>query len=239
MELAEVVGHLAVLRRFPVEPLGGEEPDEARLAGEDLLGDREYVLLEEPTGSPLDPESNPFLLGCRARVVGQLAAGEPEGRVLVRVSEGAEFRLTDSAWLAEVSRRFGQPVRMAARRDLPGGAPGLHLVSTPTLGFLERAYGAPLEPARLRANFVVDLHEGAAFEEDHWVGQRIRIGDAQFDVVSPSLGCVLTRLEPESAAGDVSMLKGVLHVRGGSLGVQVRPVSGHRVRVADPMSLVS
>ena len=38
MELAEVVGHLAGLRRFAVRSLGGESPDEALVVGSGLVG---------------------------------------------------------------------------------------------------------------------------------------------------------------------------------------------------------
>ena len=45
MELAEVVGQLAVLRRFPVRALGGESPDECLVQGSGLAGDR---ILSQP-----------------------------------------------------------------------------------------------------------------------------------------------------------------------------------------------
>jgi len=237
LELSEVIGHLAVLRRFPVEPLAGETPSEALLAGHELSGDRVGVLLDGETGGRISPEADPYLLRCGARFFDQSAGAGLASRVLVKVEGGGEYALSDPAWLAEVSRRLGRPVRLAARSEVGGRPLELQMISKSTLGFLERAYGRPLEAARLRANFLVDVHGGMPFEEEGWVGKRIRIGDAELDVVSPSVGCVLTGLEAEPG-GDTSMLQGVLQVRGGSLGVQVRPVSGNRVRVGDPVSRV-
>lgn len=237
MELSEVIGHLAILRRFPVEPLEGETPSEALLGGDGLSGDRVGVLLDRETGVRIGPEAAPHLLRCGARFFDQTSGTGLESRVLVRVEGAGEYALADPAWLEEISRRLGRPLRLAARGDLRDTAPELQMLSKSTLGFLERAYGRPLETARLRVNFLVDVHGGKPFEEEGWIGKRVRIGGAELDVVAPSLGCVVMGLEPEPG-GDPSMLQGVLQVRGGSLGVQVRPLSGHRVRVGDPVSRV-
>ena len=224
MELSEVIGHLATLRRFPVEPLGGETPSEAFLSVDELSGDRVGVLLDGETGGRIGPEAAPYLLRCGARFFDQTPGAGLESRVLVRLEGAGEYALSDPAWLVEISKRLGRPVRLAARADLHDGSGAADAHQTHTQ-FLERAYGRPLEPARFRANFLVDVHGGRPFEEEGWVGKRIWIGGAELDIVAPSFQCVLTNLEPEPG-GDPSMLQGVLQVRGGSLGVRVRPVSG-------------
>jgi uncharacterized protein YcbX len=70
MDLAEVVGALAGLRRFPLRALGGEAPDEARVEarveGSGLVGDRVYDLYDEQEGVLLHARSAPFLLRYRA-----------------------------------------------------------------------------------------------------------------------------------------------------------------------------
>ena len=81
-----------------------------------------------------------------------------------------------------MSRRLGRPVRW---RRVAEGTPErgvLHLISRPTLRFLERSTAATLEPRFLRANFLIDLPEGKAFEEDQWIGRQIRIGDALCEI---------------------------------------------------------
>jgi uncharacterized protein YcbX len=67
MELAEVVGQLAGLRRFPVRSLGGEEPDEVLMQGSAMAGDRIYDLMDEEQGEALSPATAPRLLRYRAR----------------------------------------------------------------------------------------------------------------------------------------------------------------------------
>ena len=80
LELAEVVGHLAGLRRFPVRPLGGETPDECLVAGKGLAGDRIYDLVDVESGAPLSERQTPSLLRYRVRYVDSLVRGErPRG----------------------------------------------------------------------------------------------------------------------------------------------------------------
>jgi len=238
MELAEVVGQLVALRRFPIEPLGGEDPSEVAVRADGAVGDRAFELLDERDGQPLTWQSAPELLHFAARFLEDLVVEDLESWTVVRVPDGREFPMGDPEWLAEASRRSGRPLRL---RAVAAGSPGrglLHLISRPTLRFVERVYGTAVEPHWMRANFVIDLSGGKAFEEDEWVGRQIRIGDTLCEVVAPSQGCLATAYRPEKGLGDASMVDGLLKVRGGSLGLQVRATKGQRIRVADPVSLV-
>jgi uncharacterized protein YcbX len=235
MELSEVVGQLAVLRRFPVEPLGGESPNEARLVAGGLSGESAFGVLYE-SGEPLRAVDLAACLQFQVRFLDANVVEDLGSWARVRGPDGTETPLSDPAWLAELSRRLGRPARLQ-RSERAAEPRHLHLLSLATLGFLERAYGRALETSRIRANFLVDVHGGRAFAEDEWVGHQIRIGDGLFDVVGRSREGLLTGPGPE-AAGDLPMVQGLLHVRGGDLGVRVRAISGQRVRVGDPVALV-
>lgn len=238
MELAEVIGHLAVLRRFPVEPLGGEAPSELVVGPEGAIGDRIFELVDGETGRPLTTESTPSLLSYSARFLEDLVARDLTAWMRVRTPEGREFPLDDPDWVGDASRRVDRPLRLRPRE---AGSPEhrvLHLLSRPTLRLIERAYGAPFDPLWFRSNFLVELPEARAFEEDSWIGGQVRIGDTLCEVFAPSRGCFALARAAESSAGDLGMVEGLMKVRGGSLGVCVRTVSGQRIRVADPVSLV-
>lgn len=235
MELAEVVGQIVALRRFPVEPLGGEEPNEIAVRADGLAGDRMYQLIEKD-GSPVSWRSVPELLRYSVRFLEALVVEDLESWARVVTPDGREFAMTDPGWLADIAQRLGREV--ALRRGLAEGSEkSLHLISRSTLRFVERVYGGPLDPRWLRANFVIELSEGKAFEEDDWAGHQIRIGDTLCDVVGPSQECLATAYHPDKATGDVSMVDGLLKVRGGSLGLKIRTHRGQRIRVADPVSL--
>ena len=231
-----MVGQLAALRRFPVASLGGESPNEVRLADGGMIGERAFRIMDAETARPMDPALLEEGLQFQARFLDASVVGDLDSWARVRSPDGTESPLRDEAWQAELSRRVGRRVRVAPA-DTTTQARELHLLSRPTLGFLERAYGRALESARIRANFVVDLHGGKVFGEDAWLGKHIRVGDGLFEVVGPSRGCLLTEAGPP-AAGDLGMIGGLLHVRAGELGVRLRAVSGLRVRVGDPVALV-
>ena len=238
MELAEVVGQLVALRRFPIEPLSGETPNEVAVRTDGAVGDRVYELADERAGELLTWRSAPDLLLYSARFLEDLVVDDLEAWARVRLPDGREFPMSEPDWLNDIARRLGRPVALRRR---PEGRPDggiLHLISRPTLRFVERVYGASVEPHWLRANFVIDLSGGKAFEEDEWIGRQIRIGDTLCDVVAPSSECVAVTERSDKSAGDLSMVEGLLKVRAGALGLQVRAARGQRIRVSDPVSLV-
>jgi uncharacterized protein YcbX len=234
--LAEVVGHLATLQRFPVEPLAGESPNTVLLRSGGLVGDRVHGLCVAQTGEMLTAEAAPTLLLYGARYTEDLVADELERWTRLRTPSGKEYAMGDPEWLAEVSRAVGRRVLLAPRS--PADGPRLQLISRPTLRLAERTYGEPLEPPRLRANLVIEIPEGRAFDEDRWIGRRIRIGDALLEVSGVSTGCIEMVTRPGMAAGDVGLLAGLAQIHGGHLGVLARAVAGHRLRAGDPVVLV-
>src|SRR5262245_49652054 len=187
MELAEVVGQLAALRRFPVRGLGGETPDECLVQGSGLAGDRIYDLVDDQQGALLRSPDAPFLLRYHARFLDAMVRGtDLSAWVRVRMPDGSEAALTDRAWIEDVARRWGRSVSLRARSDVETDPAPLHLVSVQTLRFLEKQYGGTLEPARLRANVVLDLPDGRAFQDDQWLGRQVWIGDALLEIAGGS-----------------------------------------------------
>jgi uncharacterized protein YcbX len=239
MELAEVVGQLAVLRRFPVRALGGETPDEGLVQGSGLAGDRIYDVYDEARGALLRASDAPFLLRYSARFLDSMVRGsELSAWVRVRMPDGAEAALTDRGWLEDVARRCGHPVSLRARADAETDPAPLHVISVQTVRFLEKQYGGPLEPERLRSNALLELPDGRPFQEDQWLGRQLWIGDVLLEIVGGSDNCVLLAIDgpaPERAAG---ILSAIARARGGKIGVTARALAGNRLRVGDPVALV-
>jgi len=239
MELAEVIGQLAALRRFPVRGLGGEAPDEARVQGSGLAGDRVFDLYDESEGALLHAESAPFLLRYRARYLDAMVRGDDLGPwIRVRQPGGDEGPLSEKAWVDEISRRCGRSIRLRPRPDAESDPAPLHLLSMPTIRFLEQQYGGPLEASRLRCNAILDLPECRAFEEDRWIGRQLWIGDVLVEIVRPCDGCIVTVLDAETAERSPGILAAIARGRGGRLGVLARALTGNRLRVGDPVAIV-
>jgi uncharacterized protein len=239
MELAEVVGQLAALRRFPVRGLGGEAPDEARVQGSGLAGDRVFDLYDASQGALLNARAAPFLLRYRARYLDAMVQGDDFGPwIRVRKPDGNEVPLSDPSWVEDVSRRCGRSVLLRPRPDASSDPAPLHVISNPTLRFLEQQYGAPLESARIRANAVLDLHDRRAFEEDRWIGRQLWIGDVLVEIVRPCEGCVVTSLDAEAPERSPRILAAIARGRAGRLGVHARALTGNRLRVGDPVAII-
>lgn len=236
MELAEVIGSLTALQRFPIEPLGGESPNVALVRGAGLLGDRAHQLCDADSGEAIPLAASPLLLFFGARYSDDLIAEDLDAWTRVRDPGGAEVTLGDPSWRAELGRILNR--RVTVRRLDPAHAQApVRMISRASLRLAERTYGAPLEPVRVRANLVVDLPEGKAFDEDSWVGKSLRIGDTLIAVTGPSEDGFVADYRPEIGRGDPDMLRAFLQIRNGRLGVSAHIVSGVRIRVGDPVAL--
>ena len=235
LEFAEVVGHLSALQRFPIEPLGGESPNTALLRSGGLVGDRLYELCDGDTGRPLTSSLAPLLLLYRARYSEDLVSEELERWMRVHTPAGKEYALKDPGWLEEIARAIGRRARLVLRSGKQDAM--VHLVSRQTLKLAERTYGAALEPQRVRANLVIEITDGKAFEEDRWIGRKLRIGEALLEISGVSTSCIVTAFRSEAAAGDPDLLAGLVKIHG-HLGVVANVLAGSRLRARDPAVLV-
>ncbi len=239
MELAEVVGSLAGLRRFPVRSLGGESPDECLVEGSTLAGDRRYDLYDEEEHVLVSSRDAPFLLRYRARYMDPMVRGtDLSAWIRVRMPGGTEVPLVDSAWIDDVARRRGRAMSLRPRADAASDPAPLHVLSIPTIRFLEQQYGGPIEPLRLRANLVLDLPEARPFEEDRWIGRQVWVGDALLEIVSQCERAIVPTLDAETAERAPGLLSAILRARDGMIGVSARALTGNRLRVGDPVALV-
>ncbi|HWZ85889.1 MAG TPA: MOSC domain-containing protein, partial [Thermoanaerobaculia bacterium] len=156
----------------------------------------------------------------------------------VRKPDGEEVALSDRAWLDDAARRCGRGVRLRPRPEAASDPAPLHVISTPTVRFLESQYGGPLEPSRLRANIVLDLPECRPFEEDRWIGRQLWVGDVLVEIVRPCEACLLTSLDAETPERSPGVLAAIARGRGGRIGVHARALTGSRLRVGDPVAII-
>src|ERR1700738_3936400 len=91
MTMAEEVGTIAALWRFPVKSILGEELDVTEVSSSGLAGDRAYALIDATTGkvvSAKNPRLWPNMLGCRARFLEPPHAGEKPPPVRITLPDG-------------------------------------------------------------------------------------------------------------------------------------------------------
>lgn len=217
---------VAELWRFPVKSLQGERLAGADVGPDGLAGDRQWALFDATTGHGLTARRVPDLLFLSGRL-------RADGRAEVLMPDGSVT--SDDGVL---SQWLGRPVALRSAADasgerlyenpatvgdagegdwyeFPGARGAFHdsprirvsLVSTGTLGSWDRR--------RFRANVVL-----AGQGEDALVGQRVRLGGAELDVVTPVDRCVMvTRPQPGGIGRDTGVLKAIHRERNGRLAV--------------------
>ena len=104
--------------------------------------------------------------------------------------------------LVNMSEGHLRPLKAGRGRDgdqvsLADGAPVL-LTATASLAQLNVRLPRPVRMLNFRPNLVAETE--TPFEEDWW--ERIRVGEAEFDVAWACTRCVLTTIDPETAVKD-------------------------------------
>ena len=268
---------LADLRIHPVKSLAPVPLRSARVEPWGLAGDRRWMLVDANGKMVSQRENprlgliaatlpQPGVLRVTAPDGSSLAVQEPQDGPLVPVTLfGVPFHAVDAgeeaaAWF---SRLLGAELRLvfqdrAERRPMPvptslaDGYP-LLLTNTASLDALnaliaadhpgDPVKGAPVPMGRFRSNLVVDGPEPWA--ETGW--KRIRVGAVEFRVDQQCGRCVMTTLDPDTAArrGPEPLRALARHRRFGddlAFGMQMTPLGPAdglgELRVGDPVTVL-
>jgi uncharacterized protein YcbX len=216
----------------PVKGLGLNHPASAALTETGVPGDRRYAMVDArgrvANGKRLgtlvrvhaslsdDPETLLLNLTDGTCVGGPVELGGPVDSVFYGENRPACLVLGDYAGV--LSELAGEPLRLVRLPEGGAidrvGAGAVSVQSTASLAALGREAGVvgPVDGRRFRMTFTVS---GAQeHEEDTWIGQHVRIGDA---VVMPEghIGrCVITSHNPDTGVPDLDTLKTIAGYRG-------------------------
>lgn len=142
----------------------------------------------------------------------------------------------------------GHPERLPLRVIGDGYTPRYHdeeagrvtLHGRGSLQALQAILGNEVNELRFRSNIAIDGL--AAWQEQSWVGRKIRIGAIQFDVVKPKTRCLATHANPITGERDLPILTTLTQKMGQetpTFAVAMLPSgAGGRIRVGDRVSLV-
>jgi len=209
------------LWRYPVKSMAGERLDEveATLAG--LEGDRLVQVRRGPMNRIVTSRTSPALLGLRATwdasgrepLVNGLPWRTPEIAALVRKAAGEDARLERH----EEGRFDVLPLLIATDGAI-------------------RALG--VDHRRLRPNIVVGGVDGLA--ERAWPGRFLRLGPSVVvQVAKLRQRCVMTTYDPDTQEQDVGVLRRIVEEFDGRMALDCAVVEAGRLRVGDPVALVS
>jgi uncharacterized protein YcbX len=229
--VSEQVGRVVALTRYPVKSMAGEHLDALPIEERGAVGDRVWAAYTPDGGIGSGKTTRRFrrvegLLDLRARLDGGVPLiGFPDGREL------PADRADD-----ELSELLGRPLRLASESSVPhhDDAP-LHLVTTAAIRRLEELTGERADPARFRANLLLDV-AGTCFVEDEWSGRRLAIGSEVVVRLGPGMPrCVMVDMaQPhEGLSDDGRLLKAVAATHDLDFGLMVSVEQPGTIRLRD------
>ncbi len=254
-----MTGRIAWISRTPVKALALEHLDEAELGEGGIEGDRVFYLVGE-AGRLISNKDFPAFQLVRASYDGEtLTLTLPDGPVVEgAIEHGDEVqtsfhqrpraaRLVVGPWGDALSELAGEPLRLVQPESSAvdrGRSAAASLLATASLTALGAVLGVDaVDGRRFRMNFGIEGLE--PHEEDSWLRQQVRLGDA---VVIPHghVGrCVVTTQNPHTGVSDLDTLKGLAAYRRDldsteplPFGVHAAVIQPGRVRVGDPVGLI-
>ncbi|HEV7369934.1 MOSC domain-containing protein [Arenibaculum sp.] len=237
---------LTAIFRYPIKALSGTALDGADLVpGAGLPDDRRFAIGSGGAGTLWATlERHPRLAALETRydaptgLLTILRKGRPVARGRIDTPTG---RMVVDQFLAAYLK--GELPGLPHLAECPGGAfdvgePAVSLLNLASVQDLERRMvKAPLDPARFRANLLIDGF--AAWAEASWPGRRIAIGTAVLEAFAPVERTEATNVEP--GTGDRGLNVPMALVRGTGrphCGVHARVASAGRVQVGDEVRLL-
>jgi uncharacterized protein YcbX len=259
--------HVVALYRYPVKGFTPEECetltvlDEGRIAGDRVLGVRfadteeaddawsrktgMVALINTPGLARLQTQLDEMSLRLRISLGTAVLVDEvlnPEGRKRI----GAV--LADYVLKLDENPLTGHPERLPLRVIGDGRTPRYHddetgrvtLHGRGSLQALQTVLGTDVSELRFRSNIAVDGL--GVWEEQSWVGRKIRIGAVEFDVVKPKTRCLATHANPKTGERDLPILTTLTQKVGQenpTFAVAMLPSgAGGRIRVGDQVTLL-
>ena len=260
-----VVGRIESLWRYPVKSMRGESLQAVFAGFPGVYGDRVYAIRSSasPKGFPYftgreqgqmlryratfrypnRTAAPPNLVEAEALGPGitPLYADVADLMVDVEAPSG-ELLAVDDPRLLDLLRegaRDGHELSLLrSERALTDCRP-FSLFSVQTARQLSEELGVDLGTQRFRANAYVDLTSGGGFDENEWVGRRLRIGaKAEITVTDRDPRCKMITLDPDTGLANPEVMRRVAKDHGGTAGVYGAVVVEGVIRTGDEIMLV-
>ncbi|MEZ5714344.1 MAG: MOSC domain-containing protein [Paracoccaceae bacterium] len=239
---------LAQIWRHPVKAHGRERIDMAVLeAGRALPWDRVWAVAHERSCFDVDRPSwappGDFSRGCSSPRLQQIECfSDPRYRSITFYHPDRPTLTIDPhdhgggcdfiQWVMPISlgakllpSRF---VRAPEEAMTDTGYQSISLINLASHRALAQAMGQDLSELRWRGNFLVEGLEPWA--EMSWIGKRLALGPAEFEVVEPIGRCRMTEANPETGRRDAETLQALRdHFGHQNMGVYLKVVTGGEI----------
>ena len=233
-------GRVASLQRWPVKSMAGERLESLSLDRWGVTGDRAHVVLDvfKGTDRRVNAEVLPRLLTWGAAYPTGAVGREAPPQAVVTAPDGTDRTWTDPELPAALAADLGRPVTLAreprGRQDRPAT---VHVTVEASLRALGAALGARVDVARFRSNIHLDL-DAEAFAEERWLGRRLRVGDAELEIVERCERCAIPTRDPRTLEKWPQLLRLLASERATAFGLIARPLGAAVIRCGDGAELL-
>lgn len=233
-QVSPAAGTVTQLHRWPVKSMGGEPVDTLAIDPRGGKGDRAHAVFDLHKGAPrrLTAREAPRMLAWRATY----PAGPCEP--LLRAPDGAEWEWSDPGLAAALSTDLGRVVTLhsdaAGQQDLPDS---LLITIQATLDAVAAELERPLDLRRFRTNIHLQL-DAAAFAEEGWEGRRLRVGDAELELLHPCERCAIPTREPDTQEKWAPLLRHLFAHHSGRFGINARSAGVATIGTGDGVELL-
>jgi len=213
--------------------MGGQPVDTLAIDHHGAEGDRAGAVFDVHKGARrrLTAREAPRLLAWRATY--RDGRGDP----VLRAPDGAEWAWSDPALPAALSVDLGREVVLHTDPRLQQDLPDSLLVTVEaTLDAVGRELDTGLDLRRFRTNVHVEL-DADAFAEEEWEGRRLRVGDAELELLHPCERCAIPTRDPDTQEKWALLLRHLFDRHSGRFGINARALGPATLRVGDPVTL--
>lgn len=205
--------------------MAGERLESCSVIAVGLEGDRGWALIDgtpNRAGKFLTIRQHEMLLRYRPRLVdGEVRVETPDGSVIT------EARLLVDRLQSET----GRPLELSDHAGANFDDSHVLIINLASIQVLGLEAGMNLDRRRFRANLYIDGLEPE--EELRWLGRRIRVGEAELDVVKRDERCVVITRDPDTTVATPELLRVLAERHDQCMGVYCRVVRPGRVAVGD------
>jgi len=216
---------VAEIWRYPIKSVGGERVADATVTDLGIIGDRGWGIFDVDTGTVLTARRTPELLFATASLAGADVSIElPDGTALSSAEADVHERL--STWLdrpvelraaGEEGGTYEVPLDFENDENWvswqgPGSA--WHDSAKSRVSLVSRATMRDWDQQRFRTNLILD---GSG--EDDLVGQSVRIGSIELDVMQQIDRCVIVTRPQPGLDRDLDVLRTINAERASTLAV--------------------
>jgi uncharacterized protein YcbX len=240
--MTAAAGTVVSLHRWPVKSMAGEPADALRIDSRGAGGDRAQALFDVfgRERRRLTVRQLPRMLSWSAAYPqapgAELDPDDPPLPVLT-APDGRTFAWDDPNLARALSEDLGRDVTLqrdlALMPDLPDSL--LVTVEASRAG-LEAELGRPVDLRRFRPNLHLRL-DAPAFAEEDWTGRRIRVGDAELELLQPCERCAIPTRDPDTREKWPELLRHLARAHDTLFGINARALRPATVRVGDAVAV--